>query len=222
MSQELNRVTRDNSTASLRSPPWSGIHALKLVHELNDRCLAELAKLAQSDRSPRASEFFGLYRDNWRGLDAGARRQAARFPFLLLDIHFQDEEWWRSSTDSRSEETPNNSLPSFFPPKPAGELIRETLVLAWHTVLSNRGAGMLLLGMSPAVCGRVAELGLQNIEHITARDSCHIHPRWEHQPSFWGQLLTAARIGDFEYLYDLHLHGFQLLGSALIPVPTNS
>src|SRR5882672_8901755 len=185
MSQELNRVTRDNVTASLRSPPWSGIHVLKLVHELNDRCLAELAQLAQSDRSPRAAEFFGQYRDDWRSLDAGARQEAARFPFLLLDIRFQDEEWWRMAPDPRSEGTPSNPGPSFFPPEPAGELIRETLVLAWHTVLSNRGAAMLLLGMSPAVCSRVAGLGLQNIEHITARDSCHIHPRWEGQPSFW-------------------------------------
>jgi len=166
MSQEPNRVTRDNVTASLRSPPWSGIHVLKLVHELNDRCLAELAQLAQSDRSPRAAEFFGQYRDDWRSLDAGARQEAARFPFLLLDIRFQDEEWWRMAPDPRSEGTPSNPGPSFFPPEPAGELIRETLVLAWHTVLSNRGAAMLLLGMSPAVCSRVAGLGLQHIERI--------------------------------------------------------
>jgi hypothetical protein len=222
MSQELNRVTRDNATASLRSPPWSGTHALRLVHELNDRCLAELANLAQSDRSPRASEFFGRHRDDWRSLDAGARREAARFPFLLLDIHFQDDEWWRSAADPRSEGTPSNPSLSFFAPEPAGELIRETLVLAWHTVLSNRGAGMLLLGMSPAVCGRVADLGLQHIERITARDSCHIRPRWEHLPSFWGQLLTAARGGNFELLYDLRLHGFQLFGGALISRPTNN
>jgi hypothetical protein len=222
MSQELNRVTRDNATASLRSQPWSGIHVLKLIRELNDRCLAELAQLAQSDQSPRASEFFGRHRGDWRSLDAYARREAARFPFLLLDIHFQDEEWWRSAAAPPSEGITSNPLPSFFPPKPAGQLIRETLVLAWHTVLSNRGAAMVLLGMSPAVCGRVAELGLQNIEHITARDSAHIHPRWEHLPSFWGQLLTAARGGDSEFLYDLHLHGFQLFGGALMPRRANT
>ena len=36
------------------------------------------------------------HRELWSGLGAEAIERAARFPFLIVDVHFIDEAWWRT------------------------------------------------------------------------------------------------------------------------------
>lgn len=197
---------------------WKGAQALGQVHALNERCLELLTQLARTDRQQISLAIVNQHRSLWRGLSATARKRAACTPFLLVDLHFQDADWWRSAKDPRPSRRRKTVLHAAFTGKIAGELMRETLMLAWSTVAFDRGAASIMLGMTPAVSGIIAELGPQDVERIAGRHSAHLQPRWEDFPAFWGKLLVAAREGDEEALHEIRLHGVQLIGSAMLPL----
>lgn len=196
---------------------WRGAQALKRVHALNERCLELLTHLARADREQTTLAIVNQHRSLWRSLSATARKRAARTPFLLVDVHFQDAEWWRSVKDPRQNRRSKMVLQAALTGKIASELMRETLMLAWSTVAFERGAASILFGMTPTVGGIIAELGPQDVERIAARHSRYLQPRWADFPAFWGKLLSAARDGDEEALHEIHLHGMQLIGSELLP-----
>jgi len=211
----------DSSSGSLLAWKWTGAESLDLVHELNERCLEILEKLAERKseeiRTDNAFEIVRLHRDLWRGLDKTARRRASGCPFLLVDVKFQNEAWWRSAKDDCSEPGKGAVTASFFPAKVARELMGETLMLAWLTARSDRRTATLLLGLAPAVADIVASLRPRDIRRIVARHSRQLRPRWEALPRFWQQLLVAASGENDDSLFDVHLNGLQLLGAELIP-----
>lgn len=197
---------------------WRGAQALKRVHALNERCLELLTQLARTEREQPTLAIVNQHRSLWRSLNATARKRAARTPFLLVDVHFQDADWWRSVKDSRPNRRSKMVLHAGLTGKIASELMRETLMLAWSTVAFERGAASILFGMTPAVSSIIAELGPQDVERIAARHSRYLEPRWEDFPALWGKLLVAARDGHEEALHEIHLHGMQLIGSELLPL----
>jgi hypothetical protein len=217
----MSNVTIDGSSLVPRAEPsgsmWKGAQALTRVHALNERCLELLTQLARGDRRRIDLVIVNQHLDLWRSLSATVRRRAARTPFLLMDLHFQNAEWWRSVAHSRPASRRTMILRAAFTGRIAGELMRETLMLAWSTVAFDRGAANIMLGMTPPVSGVLAALGPQDVERIAARHSEHLQPRWQDFPVFWGKLLSAARNGDDEQLHEAHLYGVQLIGSELLP-----
>lgn len=211
----------DSTSGSLPAWKWTGAEALDLVHELNEHCLEMLEKLAERPaeeiRVDSAFQIVKLHRDLWSRLDHMARRRAAGCPFLLVDVNFQNEPWWRSAQDGRSEPDGGAVTASFFPAKVARELMGETLMLAWLTARSDRRTATLLLGLAPAVADIIASLRPREIRRIIARHSGQLRPRWEASPQFWQRLLMAATGGTDTSLIDVHLNGLQLLGAELIP-----
>lgn len=196
---------------------WPGAATVRRVHALNERCIESMASLARSDREQVSLVVVSQHRTLWRGLNAVARKHAAEVPFLLMDVHFQDAHWWRAAQSNKSRR-PARALTAAFSGKIASGLMRETLMLAWSTVLLGRGTASVLFGMAPAVADIVAELGSQDIERISAKYSRSLRPRWQDFPLFWGNLLTAARAGDKEALDECRLHGLQLIGGELLPL----
>jgi hypothetical protein len=197
---------------------WKGAHLLGRIHALNERCLELLSQLARSDRQRINLAILDQHRSLYRSLTPAARKRAANTPFLLLDIRFNDADWWRSARDPRASRRRPIGLQPAFTGKVSAELMRETLTLAWSAVTFERGGASLLFGMTAPVCSIIAELVPQDIERIASRYSAHLQPRWDDFPAYWGRLLRAARDADDEALHDLHLHGVQLIGSDLISV----
>lgn len=218
MSNESHGADVGAEELDLSQFTWKGQPALRRVHALNARCLEVMVLLARGERELIVLPIVDGHRGLWRGLNEGARTLAARTPFLLMDVHFQDAEWWRWTKDSRNNRRRKIVLRAAFGGKTAGELMRETLMLAWSTVALDRGAATILFGMTPAVVSAITELDPQDVERIAARHSRHLRPRWEDLPAFWCKLLTAAKDGDEAALHEAHLHGIQLLGSELLPL----
>ncbi|MGH8262987.1 MAG: hypothetical protein ACRET4_05885 [Steroidobacteraceae bacterium] len=201
---------------------WAGLRTLKLIHDLNERCLKALTDRAQEDRPSEGPGILRLHRDEWHALEGPLHAATvAHFPFLLLDVRFDDDRWWHAISMAESETVRPCPTAGFFPSGIATTLMRETLMLAWHTVQLNRGAAMILLGASAPVCACIASLRLPDIERLSVECHTEIAPRWAHLTEFWRPFLRAVRTGDFEFLYDLHLHGFQLLGRGFTS-PTRS
>jgi hypothetical protein len=135
---------------------------------------------------------------------------------LLLDVHFQHGDWWRSAADpSGPANTPPQ--PSFFPMAPAADLMREAMVLAWHVARSDCNVAQILLGLTPAVANTIAALAVRDLGRITGMHCQEIRPRWERHSSFWRRLLLAASSAHENSLHEVRLHGLQLLGGDLIP-----
>lgn len=213
------------SSPNLADPPytpqpsefaWKAQLALARVYALNERCLEVITDLARTERRQASIAIVNEHRTLWRTLSVTARFRAAHAPFLLLDVHFKDAEWWRAARD-RSNRRTKVALSAAFKGKMAGELMRETLMLAWSTVAFDRGAASIMLGMAPAVSSMIAALGPQDVERIAARHCSHLEPRWKDFPAFWGKLLAAAHNDDEEALHEVHLHGAQLIGGELLP-----
>lgn len=202
---------------TLALPDWKGAHALRLVRELNERCIEALAQIAHSRQLTTGIEIVDQHRAVWRKLDLTARRRAAASAFLLMDVQFLNEDWWRwaRSRQSGRFRTPG---PRRLPAKLANELSRETLILAWSTASTDPHTAGLLFGMAPAVAAIFAELGPHDIDQIAARHKHQLRLRWEEHPTFWRELLAAAQRADDEALHEIHLYSLQLLGSELLSI----
>lgn len=190
--------------------------ALERVHALNERCLELLSQGARGDRQPVA--FVSQSRVLWHGLNGTARKRAAEMPFLIMDVHFRESQWWRGAQTSRPPSRQLLAPDAVFKGKPAAELMRETLMLACSTVAMDRRFACLLFGMAPAVSRIIADLGPQDVERIAARYRSQLRPRWQDFPAYWNNLLVAARDGDETALEDSRIHGVLMIGGELLPL----
>src|SRR5579863_9061372 len=95
-----------NSPGSLPAWKWTGAQTADFVYALNERCLQVLGRqVTEEGRIFRGSETFEMMascQKLWFELDESARRRAAKCPFLLIDMRFQNEKWWRELKEGAS------------------------------------------------------------------------------------------------------------------------
>jgi hypothetical protein len=200
---------------TLQPQRWRSAHTLDAVQQMNERCLGVLRTLAGTEPTKYPFEIVTRFRDLWHELDSGALKRAAKNPVLLVDVHFQSENWWRRAMHRGAGNGKGARANECFPPKLAGELMRETLMLAWPTARENPQAAGLLFGMTSEVAALVGALTPQHIESVASRHSRELRPRWEDMPAYWQSLLIAAQIGDGAALREVHLYSLQLIANEL-------
>lgn len=209
MPRRSRRRSKLEEPLSFDPPPWPGVPCLELVHEFNERFIGETAELVRESDAGTLPEMIRMHRDLWVALDPPACRRASRCPFLLADIHFRDEAWWRRAQNDESWQSgPVGSR--LFARRRAVELMRDALTVAWCTARQDTRLAATLLAMSDGVARVVAKLGLHHLRLIPYRHHQQLRPRWDHMSSFWGRLLSAASRDDVEALHDLQLHAYQL------------
>lgn len=132
-------------------------------------------------------------------------------PFVILDLHFADEQWWRlvidSPTSAMHEPDSTNGLPTEL----SELLVQETLMFAWHMARSDRTAAIVSFAMRPPVAEIIGALTPAQVRDIASRRSREIHLRWHEDGRFWQDLVLAAEAGDDEAVAELHLHAKLLL-----------
>src|SRR6185437_1061775 len=210
MSKRARRPSKLAAPLSMSVPPWAGGPCLELVQDFNELFVEQMAEVAREEAERTTPEILRMHRELWVRLDGPARRRASQCPFLLADIQFRNAPWWeRAQRDPRWHGGPPSSARLFLR-KPAIDLTRDALVVAWYTARQDTRLAATFLAMSDEVAHTVARLGLRQLWQIA--DQCHQHlrPRWQHLSSFWGRLLSAATRDDIEALHDLHLHAFQV------------
>lgn len=204
-------------------PPWDETRenglpvALPALWEINERCIELLCNSARGDGSA-AQGLGGPVRARLRRSTKEIRRRAAERKFLLLDMEFQDEEWWETAQKLIGKRFKERSWPECFPQGSAVPLARATLSLAWHSLRgqSSVPTSCVVLGMSRGVAGLMRELQLWEIDRIAEQRYRHLGPRWRDRPGFWGELLVAAESRDGEEIRNVELHGLQLLVGELL------
>jgi hypothetical protein len=191
-------------------PRWKGRDSLDLAYLLNCRffkVVSDLAAITDTQGWPVMEQNRAL----WSALNAQAIERAARFPFLILDVHFLSDTWWREVIGGAAATSVYH-----WPASVSDQLMSETLIFAWHTAKWDRGVARLSLGMSPAVAELIAALTPQQLSTISARHSGALRLRWQDDADFWTRLLVAAREGDEDELADIHLHANLRLSGALL------
>ena len=174
-----------------RSPRWTGAPSIDLAHQLNAQCVELICQLAVSNH--RAMPAFVLEtRDLWRLLEPEARIRVAAFPFVIVDLHFNDDDWWRHVSVKPS------TTPLEF--SPYEDLTLETLLFARQSARENMNVARAMFAMSSAVPARVASLTLPQVRAIALGHAAELRVRWDNDPELWRDLLVASRAGDSESL----------------------
>jgi hypothetical protein len=191
-------------------PRWKGRESIDLSFESNQRSLKLLSNWAVN--SDTTGWPLNLDRELWSTLDAPTIARAARFPFVMLDVHFTNQEWWREAIAGVAAPAASHVWPA----NVSQELMSEMLIFAWHTAKWDWRVARLSLGMLPAVATLIASLTPQQLAKVSKDHSGALRLRWADDKDFWTRLLIAARDGDEEVLAECHLHAKLLLCGALI------
>jgi hypothetical protein len=219
--QEADVIDRpknnDASNSAVPSPPrWKGVRSLALVQQLNERCLELLSQVATSKDCHCPLEILHLHRELWRGLDATARRRAARLPFVMVDIRFTDIAWWQQVREPTSNDAFDARNTAQLPQNIAEQLVHETLMFAWHAAQSDPRIACLTIGMSSEVSAVIAGMTAREIRDVASKHGGEVAPRWRESPELWKRLLLAAQRGDEAALADVQLHANLLLSGELL------
>lgn len=202
--RELLTESRDAPAGALTRP----------LQEINERCITLLMAAA---RAPRAgvSPLAAQLSDVFRATTPEGRARAARTAFLLVDLEFTNELWWKTLQGPRGREIAQPAWRGSFPRAGAMQLARATVTLAWHALRTHEHA-RCLLGMTPAVAEIVATLTLADIDRIAERRHVYLRPRWEDRPKVWRDLLRSAETPDLRRTREMSLRGLQLLAGDLL------
>jgi len=202
---------------SATAPCWKRSQSLDLVHQLNEHCLELLAGAAATDAGSD-SPLVAANRDLWAQLGPESRKRAALLPFVILDLNFADETWWRQAIDAPASTLREPDSTNWLPCDLCERLVQETLMFAWQMARSDRTAAQVSFGMRPTVAVIIGELMPGQVRAIASRASGDIHVRWEQDGRFWREILLAAEAGNDEAIAELHLHAkLQLLGPLVYP-----
>lgn len=187
------------------------------VVAINQRLLQALAEAARhGGSSGHASPLVGALAAEWRQLTPAAVERLAASPFLLLDGGFANPGFWQPAGSSAVQELAGRYGPGA---RLAPELVRSTLVTAWHFARANPLAARVMLGMSSSCASLLAAWRLTDIESIVDRQPPWVRPRWEEQPAVWCDLLQASGDGLERRLRAVQMRGVQLMAAALAPEP---
>ena len=173
------------------SPRWTGAPSIELAHQVNVQCVELICELAVSP-NPSLPAFVLQNRDLWRLLEPEARQRVAAFPFVIVDLRFQDDDWWRQIRGRLS------MSPAEFPP--FGDLALETLLFARQSAREDVNVAKAMFAMTSTVASLIASLSLTQVRAIAVGNTSELRVRWENDPELWRDLLIASRSGDAEGL----------------------
>ena len=189
------------------------------MRDLNARCLEAIGKRLVPAAAARPDDGVSIDQadiDRRRRLDEAARHRAARCPYLLVEMRFDDAAWWEDAKRDAMKPTPNPTVLSSGTTAGLGRaLANDAFTLARWTARADQRTAMLLFGLDPRVAMVISSLSPVEVRCITARSGNQLRPRWERNRCMWRDLLSAAISADDEALTDIH-YGIQLLGGDLL------
>jgi hypothetical protein len=183
-----------------------------MVHRFNERCIELLCAVASSS-TPGTAPAVAENREHWITLDLEARGRFAKMPFVIVDAHFKNADWWRRvarsaadpSLNERAGENLESNSANGLPHDASKNLMHEAIMFAWQLVSSDRTTAIMAFGMLASVTEIIGELTPKDIREIATREHSAIAIRWADDVQLWRELLVAANAGDDNRLAALHL-----------------
>lgn len=191
------------------------------VVEVNQQCLELLVHLARTDPHPPFPLVTAL-REPLREMTPETRLRAAARPFLLLELEFQNHEWWEAIRRYPRKKFHTAGWRGSFLRRPGLPLARATLLLAWQGCRAHLETACILFGMSRAAAEVIASLQLTEIDRIADRRFRHLHPRWQDRTDLWRSLLGASQSSSATLSRRTDLHSLALVAGELMPCARES
>lgn len=200
----------ETAAGSGRAFPFAALHAL------NARCIDLIVHAARSEGRPKLP-LPGPLRAILRDSTPEIRRRVAECGFLLLDMEFENEEWWRGVALQPELRWRTPGFHDAFARRTAVPLARSTLMNAWYSIQADHDAACIVLGMRSAVAESIAARSLSQLDQIADRRHRHLLPRWWDQPVLWHELFSAAQSSSHAVQRMICLHSLQRLTGRLLP-----
>jgi hypothetical protein len=198
------------------SPRWRGAPSIALAHGLNEQCVELVCDLAASSSIEELPRFILQNRDLWRLLEPDARKRVAAFPFVIVDLCFQDAESWQRALQGHSMSPIDSAHHNGIPLKLFEDLLLETLLFARQAAREDISVAKAMFGMIPSVATAIASMTLPQVRTITVGNTHRLRVRWDSHPDFWGDLLVACRGRDEQAMAALRRQGKLLFCGELI------
>lgn len=202
-------------------PRWTGTPNIALAHQLNEQCVELLCELAATSSYQQLPQFVLLNRDLWRLLEPEARKRVAAFPFVIVNLRFNDAEVWQHASDGHlmtpADSTFYNGVPRA---KVFEDLALETLLFARQTAREDMNVAKVMFAMTLSVVRLIASLTVSQVRAIALGNASQLRVRWDSDPEFWGDLLIASRAGDERAMDALRRQGKLLFCGELVQRPS--
>jgi hypothetical protein len=186
---------------------------LESLRTINLEFLTLMSELAQAS-TYHSHDVLGNLSPFFRDLTPQSAAHAARFPFLLLDLHFSEPSWWNSEDMSRRSSVKDACKVPKAISAGATPIARSALILAWHAVRTERDASLVLLGLSSTSADALETMTLHELEGVALMEPTSIRPRWNNSPALWMQLLQRPQTSHLNVARDFVVHALQLTASA--------
>jgi hypothetical protein len=212
MAMKIRRRGRRLPTKTLQAVAWPGADTLERIRHLNEESLRAVAMSTSSAQEASSVKVVSRNRDLWLRMDVQACKRAAHIPVLLVDLNFEDSEWWQRIVYPDQRPVKTTETTGLVSIKNGTSLLREILVEACVIVRSHPRAARLVFGMSAGVVATITDLQASQIESVAVTYSSQMKLRWTDNLIFWKNLLSAAVEGADDDLAAVRLHSLQLLG----------
>lgn len=184
---------------------------LKQLSDINGQLLETLAR--QAAARVTGGTLVNELRAEWLKLTAEHRVRLAACPYLFIDAGFADSGRWLEVAGCSVRDVAPACRAREGITLLAPELLRPTLMLAWHLARSNPLLARIALGMNQHCATLIGSSRLQDLDLLAETSPPWIRVRWEDRPEIWRQLIRAATHGDTQFC-QLQLRGLQLLAAA--------
>jgi hypothetical protein len=193
--------------------PHYTLEALGPLHDLNQRFLDLLAERTENFKGARAAESATLA-CALAALTPAQRAQAARCPYALFDLRFQDAEHWRQRLEgSKAWRIEDAEAPGH----ERLEFVHVALFYAWHVARTGQLAAQVMLGMQAGTAHALRATPLNSLPALAPRAALELKARFIPRVSFWSSLIRSAARGDAAQLRRVQLFGLQLAAAAHLP-----
>jgi hypothetical protein len=193
--------------------PLYTLEAMGPLHDLNRHFLDLLADRENFRACTRAAESATLA-CALAALTPAQRAQAARCPYALFDLRFQDAEHWRQRLEGtkawriEDAEAPGHERLEF---------VHVALFYAWHVAWTGQLAAQVMLGMPAGTAHALRVTALNSLPALAPRAALELKARFSPRGSFWSSLIRSAARGDAAQLKRVQLFGLQLAAAAHLP-----
>lgn len=193
------------------------VEMLAPLHDLNVRFLDLIASRPQDRRICGAGDPLQEAPRRVAPMSAAQRAAAARCPYSLFDLRFNDEAHWHERlrgagpwhiADAAAADTAVQDLESF---------VRLALFYAWHVASTSRHAARVLLGMSERTAGEFRAATLACLPALVESEARNLTARFCGCNVYWSALVSAAARTDAGRLRKVQLFGLQLAAASLLP-----
>ncbi len=186
------------------------------ISELNLRFLELFAGAASDAASCLRTPVVMELRAEWRRLPRAGLQRLAACPYLLVDAAFAAPARWRELAAGAVQDVARTPVDVSLV---GSDLVRRTLMFAWHLTRANPLAACIRLGMSQECIELIAARSLHQLEALADTQPAWVRPRWENRVEVWRQLLYAACDERSARLRQLQLRGLQLLAGSMVTRP---